>query len=174
MYANDDIYSGPTDPTNKINPKIIGAFYINTTTAKLFVCTNNTINNNTWKICNPDIKMPEIPPPTPMVFTTYNYGYIGSGNVIGPYKPGITYTNTDNKPVCLILIIQYYYTSADFQNFYAALTINYATITANTPNNNTFGSSRLWNDSITGIIGPGATFSIQTTNVHALSYLIIK
>lgn len=52
MYANEDIYSGPNDPTNNINPKIIGAFYINTKTANLFVCTNNTINKNVWKLAN--------------------------------------------------------------------------------------------------------------------------
>lgn len=63
MYANEDIYTGSTDPTNKINPKIVGAFYINTKTAKLFVCTDNTFNKNIWKICNPDIVIPEIPNP---------------------------------------------------------------------------------------------------------------
>ena len=74
MYANEDIYSGPNNPTANINPKIIGAFYINTQTAKLFVCTDNTINNNTWKICNPDVKIPEIPIPKfkTSVITTMN------------------------------------------------------------------------------------------------------
>ena len=59
MLSNEDIYTGPNDPTATINPKIIGAFYINTKTAKLFICTNNSINKNIWTICNPDIKIPD-------------------------------------------------------------------------------------------------------------------
>lgn len=79
MYANEDIYSGPNDPTANINPKIIGAFYINTQTAKLFVCTDNTINNNTWKMCNPDVEIPEIPIPkfkTSVITTINPFNYI--------------------------------------------------------------------------------------------------
>lgn len=95
MYANDDIYSGPTDPTNKINPKIVGAFYINTTTAKLFVCTNNTINNNIWKMCNPDVKIPEIPKIPDLPFT-HNYKPFAN-----KYRPAVIYTNTTGYPIHL-------------------------------------------------------------------------
>lgn len=52
MYANEDIYTGTSDPSTNINPKILGAFYINTKTAKLFVCTDNTFNKNVWVLAN--------------------------------------------------------------------------------------------------------------------------
>ena len=82
MLTNEDIYTGVTDPSPTVNPKIIGAFYINTQTAKLFVCTDNTINRNVWKICNPDVEIPEMPEiPIPKfktsVITTMNpFNYI--------------------------------------------------------------------------------------------------
>jgi hypothetical protein len=94
MYANEDIYSGPNDPSTNINPKIIGAFYINTKTAKLFVCTDNTNNRNVWKICNPDIKMPEIPKPDGL---GYNQKYKELKN-----KYNIWYTNNSVRPIYVI------------------------------------------------------------------------
>lgn len=63
MLTNEDIYTGTVNPSTNINPKIIGAFYINTKTAKLFVCKDNTINRNVWEMCNPDVVIPEIPVP---------------------------------------------------------------------------------------------------------------
>lgn len=158
MYANDDIYTGSTDPTNKINPKIIGAFYINTKTAKLFVCTDNTINNNTWKICNPDIKIPEIPPPTPMVFTTCKHYTLSDG----PYKHNIAYTNTYNVPMCII----YYSTNYSFYDNDAVLYINDHQITNHDD----------WENCVTAIIAPGVTFkfSSHTNVISTLEYFIIK
>lgn len=94
MYANDDIYNGPNDPTDNINPKIIGAFYINTQTAKLFVCTDNTINNNTWKICNPDVEIPEIPEiPIPK----FNTSAITTKNPLNHIMENTWYHNTTNE-----------------------------------------------------------------------------
>jgi hypothetical protein len=61
MLTNEDIYTGTVNPSTNINPKIIGAFYINTKTAKLFVCKDNTINRNVWEMCNPDVVIPEMP-----------------------------------------------------------------------------------------------------------------
>lgn len=155
MYANDDIYSGPTDPTNKINPKIVGAFYINTTTAKLFVCTNNTINNNVWKICNPDVKIPEIPPPTPMLFTTCER-YTWSN---GPYAINVTYTNTDSKPMMIIVAAPFYGGGSND----VGLRINGGVISEGDD----------WGNSVTGIIVPGATFSIYL-NSGSAHYFVIK
>ena len=94
MYANDDIYSGPNDPTDNINPKIIGAFYINTQTAKLFVCTDNTINRNVWKICNPDVEIPEIPEiPIPK----FNTSAITTKNPLNYIMEYTWYHNTTNE-----------------------------------------------------------------------------
>ena len=55
MLVNDDIYVKNVDPTATINPKIVGAFYINSKTAVVWVCIDNTLNKNVWEICNPDI-----------------------------------------------------------------------------------------------------------------------
>lgn len=95
MYANEDIYSGPTDPTTNINPKIIGAFYINTKTAKLFVCTDNTNNNNVWKICNPDIEIPEIPEIPEMPFSSKYRAFYNR------LKPYVIYTSDPKFPMFL-------------------------------------------------------------------------
>ena len=91
MYANEDIYSGPNNPTANINPKIIGAFYINTQTAKLFVCTDNTINNNTWKICTPDVEIPEIPIPK------FKNSVITTRNPFNYIEDSIWYHNTTDE-----------------------------------------------------------------------------
>lgn len=50
-YSNldiSDIYAGDVDPTATINPKRVGAFYINYKTGESFVCQNNTANKNVW------------------------------------------------------------------------------------------------------------------------------
>ena len=88
MYANEDIYTGTSDPNVNINPKITGAFYINKTTAKLFVCTDNTFNNNIWKICNPDITIPD----PPMVF---GHDY----KIVNRYYGNTRYRNTTGYPM---------------------------------------------------------------------------
>lgn len=48
MFVNEDIYTGKTEPTATINPKIIGAFYINTSNATIYICVDNTLNKNKW------------------------------------------------------------------------------------------------------------------------------
>lgn len=158
MYANEDIYSGPVDPTNRINPKIVGAFYINTTTAKLFVCTNNTINNNTWKICNPDIKIPEIPPPAPLYFTTCEWYTLANG----PYRNYVTYTNLDNKPIHITLTCNLH--GDEINDIYMII------------NGNMIASSTAWGNNISGLIVPGATFMLFTTtpDFNNAPYLVVK
>lgn len=93
MYANDDIYTGPTDPTKTINPKIIGAFYINTKTAKLFVCIDNTFNKNVWEMCNPDVVMPDIP-------STFTGTLVDCTN---SRHNNVWYRNSYNKPILVML-----------------------------------------------------------------------
>ena len=44
----EDIYVGDTDPNATINPKKVGAFYINYKSGESFVCQNNTNNANVW------------------------------------------------------------------------------------------------------------------------------
>lgn len=155
MYANDDIYSGPTDPTKTINPKIIGAFYINVKTAKLFVCTDNTFNKNVWKMCNPDIV---IPPPAPLYFNTFKHYTLSDG----PYKYNIVYTNTYNVPMCII----YYTTTEGGYDNNPVLHINDHQIT----NHDHFENC------VTAIIAPGVTFKFSSHSniISSLEYFIIK
>lgn len=50
-YSNlgiEDIYAGNTNPTANINPKRLGAFYINYITGETFTCINNNLNANKW------------------------------------------------------------------------------------------------------------------------------
>lgn len=43
-----DIYSEARNPTANVNPKKLGAVWINYTTGDTFVCSNNTHNRNVW------------------------------------------------------------------------------------------------------------------------------
>lgn len=43
-----DIYSEAKNPTANVNPKKLGAVWINYTTGDTFVCSNNTHNRNIW------------------------------------------------------------------------------------------------------------------------------
>lgn len=101
MLANEGIYTGSIDPTSTINPKILGSFYINTKTAKLFVCTDNTFNNNIWKICNPDIKIPE---PDVLLGPKYRRYTFKDFSI----KHGVWYKNTTKYPIFLTGITTYY------------------------------------------------------------------
>ena len=60
MLANEDIYTGSIDPTPTVNPKTLGALYINYATGKMWVCADNTLNNNRWVWLNPPPKEPEV------------------------------------------------------------------------------------------------------------------
>lgn len=91
MLSNEDIYTGLINPSTNINPKIIGAFYINTKTAKLFVCKDNTINKNVWEMCNPDVKIPEIPVPK----FKFSIQLSDTGRDI--MKPNVWYPNTTDE-----------------------------------------------------------------------------
>lgn len=44
----NDIYAGDTDPNATVNPKRVGAFYINYASGESFVCQNNTKDRNIW------------------------------------------------------------------------------------------------------------------------------
>ena len=46
---HSDMYIGPTDPTNDINPGTVGSIWINSTTGIHSVCTENDKDKNTWK-----------------------------------------------------------------------------------------------------------------------------
>ena len=94
MLANEDIYTGSIDPTSTINPKLLGSFYINTKTAKLFVCTDNTFNNNIWKICNPDIKIPD---PDTFLGPKYKKYSLKEFSI----KNNVWYHNTTKYPILL-------------------------------------------------------------------------
>lgn len=158
MYANEDIYSGPNDPTANINPKIIGAFYINTKTAKLFVCTDNTFNKNVWSICNPDIKLPKIPE------MPFNSKYKAFEN---KYKPYITYTNTTGYPM---------YISYNGFAWGAENDVNSGSYIKDVTNNILLSSyaGGTYGDIVCAIIIPGIQFmcgrwdGISYNNIHSL------
>ena len=109
-------------------------------------------------MCNPDIKIPEIPPPTPMVFTTCQHYNLTDG----PYKKDITYTNTYNVPMC----IMYYSTVYSYYHNDANLYINDQKISNHDD----------WENCTTGIIVPGARFKFSSSSnvLTYLEYLIIK
>jgi outer membrane murein-binding lipoprotein Lpp len=48
MYINEDIYTQSVSPTNDINPKSLGAMWINYTNGKHYICSNITPDNNVW------------------------------------------------------------------------------------------------------------------------------
>ena len=48
ILSNDDIYTAPTNPTEDVNPKSVGALWINTETCTQFICKDNTKNKNVW------------------------------------------------------------------------------------------------------------------------------
>ena len=126
MLTNEDIYTGVVNPSTNINPKIVGAFYINTKTAKLFVCKDNTINKNVWEMCNPDVVIPEIPRKFKFSMDIAWYGYeIIKNNVWYPNNKDeiwFVVANTDNNISNWIIISKIedesYYTA--FENFYPA------------------------------------------------------
>ena len=98
MLANNDIYTGSTNPTANVNPKTLGSLYINYNTGKMFVCKDNTLNKNVWLLCNPDI------PVQKKEFGTKLYCYPKAGDI---YKPREKYTNTLDYNLAIWLISPY-------------------------------------------------------------------
>lgn len=103
MFANEDIYTGKTEPAATINPKIIGAFYINTSNATIYICIDNTLNKNKWVRSGYtldeiwDFINPKLPKPQDMPFGDT---YIISNTI---YSFNIKYKNTTNYPIMLHL-----------------------------------------------------------------------
>lgn len=124
MLTNEDIYTGVVNPSTNINPKIVGAFYINTKTAKLFVCKDNTINKNVWEMCNPDVVIPEIPRKFKFSMDIGWYGNeIIKNNVWYPNNKDeiwFVVVNPDNNTSNWVIVSKIedesYYTA--FENFY--------------------------------------------------------
>ena len=48
VLSNADFYTSETNPTEDVNPKAIGAVWINTKTCTQFICKDNTKNKNVW------------------------------------------------------------------------------------------------------------------------------
>ena len=48
MLSESDLYNSNTEPNNNVNPKSLGAMWINYSNGKHYICSNNTMNNNTW------------------------------------------------------------------------------------------------------------------------------
>ena len=103
MFANEDIYTGKTEPTATINPKIIGAFYINTSNATIYICIDNTLNKNKWVRSGYtleeiwDFINPKLPKQQDIAFGDT---YIISNTI---YNFNIKYKNTTGYPIMLYL-----------------------------------------------------------------------
>ena len=48
ILSNNDIYTAQTNPTADVNPKTVGAMWINTETCTQFICKDNTKDKNVW------------------------------------------------------------------------------------------------------------------------------
>ena len=48
MLSESDLYNSNTEPNNNVNPKSLGAIWINYSNGRHYICSNNTMNNNTW------------------------------------------------------------------------------------------------------------------------------
>ena len=49
ILSNSDVYINDNNPTTDINPKTVGALWINYKTGTQFTCSDNTKNKNVWK-----------------------------------------------------------------------------------------------------------------------------
>ena len=231
MLSESDLYNSNTEPNNNVNPKSLGAMWINYSNGRHYICSNNTMNNNTWldpigiltnefnsninnltndtnnrintinsnieklttdtdrkingnrndiiannskingintSIGNIINKINELNDvignihPDPIVFTTYTTNYNFHN---GPYKKDVWYTNTDNKPMCIILSTNTQHISSPsismrIHNLYMV-------------SGNASGVEQ--GNCITGIIPPGARFSMSTSGtVFSAEYMIIE
>lgn len=43
------VIEGSSDPVTSLNPSEVGIYYLNTSSGELFVCIDNTSNDNVWK-----------------------------------------------------------------------------------------------------------------------------
>lgn len=48
MLSESDLYNSNTAPDVKVNPKSLGAMWINYSNGRHYICSNNTMNKNTW------------------------------------------------------------------------------------------------------------------------------
>lgn len=48
MLSEEDFYNSNTAPNDKVNPKTLGAMWINYDNGKHYICNNNTFNKNVW------------------------------------------------------------------------------------------------------------------------------
>lgn len=61
MLANEDIYVESTPPNLNVNPKIVGAYWINKNDGNCYVCKDNSFNKNVWiKVGDYDKQIEEI------------------------------------------------------------------------------------------------------------------
>lgn len=61
MLANEDIYVESTPPNPNVNPKIVGAYWINKNDGNCYVCKDNSFNKNVWiKVGDYDKQIEEI------------------------------------------------------------------------------------------------------------------
>lgn len=58
VIQNGNYFLHNTNPDARVNPSQVGAIWVNYTTAKQYVCQDNTLNKNKWVIMNPDVVVP--------------------------------------------------------------------------------------------------------------------
>lgn len=83
QLTDQDVFVSNTNPTTNVNPKVVGALWINYITGKVYVCKSNMHNSNVWILANPDIIIPD--PKIGEKWFTYQMGV--------ERKLNITYTN---------------------------------------------------------------------------------
>lgn len=90
QLTDQDVFVSNTNPTTNVNPKVVGALWINYVTGKVYVCKNNTQNTNEWILTNPD---PIKPKPDGIGYGQRWY------NMKSQRRPGVNYTNDTDKPI---------------------------------------------------------------------------
>lgn len=49
LLSTNDVYTGSVNPDATVNPKTIGAMWVNYTTGVTFICKDNTKDKNVWE-----------------------------------------------------------------------------------------------------------------------------
>lgn len=168
MFANEDIYVKNTDPTVTINPKIVGAFYINSKTAVVWVCIDNTINKNVWKRTGYtleeiwDYVNPKIPKPTPIFQGVYKIYDYSKGD---RYPVNTWLTNTTN-----------YYMDITFSSIFQASSANdiFVYIKKSNKEYNISGDCNEYWTSVSVMIPPKTVYKLVATENSALRVTIVN
>lgn len=137
QLTDQDVFVSNTNPTTNVNPKVVGALWINYITGKVYVCKDNTQNTNKWILVNPD------PLPSGIGYGQRWYA------MENQRRSGITYTNDTGKPIMVWIDCgggwkwSYYYVD------------NMVMVLSENAQENTF------------IVPPGSTYKVDTGAIYS-------